>query len=60
MKDEAGDSGDRRPSVEGGLYLILVAEGEQLMRPIIVQLVPSEGYEIREANTAGCASTRVR
>ena len=35
--------------------LILVAEDEQLMRAIIVQLLRSEGYETVEANTAEAA-----
>ena len=51
MKDGASDSGDRGPSVERGPYRILVVEGEELMRSVIVELLRSEGHETLEANT---------
>src|SRR5215471_17973383 len=55
MNGEVLDSGQRWPSAERGAYRILVVEDEQLMRSIIVQLLRSEGYEVREANTAAGA-----
>ena len=55
MNGEALDSGQRWPTAERGAYRILVVEDEQLMRSIIVQLLRSEGYEVREANTAASA-----
>jgi DNA-binding NtrC family response regulator len=51
MSGEALDNGQRWPSAERGAYHILVVEDEQLMRSIIVQLLRSEGYEVREAST---------
>jgi DNA-binding NtrC family response regulator len=51
MSGEALDNGQRWPSAERGAYRILVVEDEQLMRSIIVQLLRSEGYEVREAST---------
>ncbi len=55
MSSEALDNGQRWPSAERGTYRILVVEDEQLMRSIIVQLLRSEGYEVREASTAAGA-----
>src|SRR5215471_16806632 len=55
MTGQALDNGQRWPSAERGAYRILVVEDEQLMRSIIVQLLRSEGYEVREANMAAGA-----
>jgi two-component system, NtrC family, response regulator AtoC len=55
MSGEALDNGQRWPSAERGTYRILVVEDEQLMRSIIIQLLRSEGYEVREASSAAGA-----
>ncbi len=55
MNGEALDNGQRWSSAERGPYRILVVEDEQLMRSIIVQLLRSESYEVREASTAAGA-----